>query len=368
MTAGLVDLLDAAGLTGRGGASFSTAVKVRSAVSEGASLIVNACDGEYGAVKDAFVVRRHLDELTRGASLLSSNGIRYAAHRGSRTESLLRSAGLAVLSVPHRYVSSEESALVSLANGGLARPLTKRVPVVFGAVDATGRALAPTVVLNAETVWRVAQVADRGSGWFRSFGTAEEPGPRLVSVSGAVVAPGVVETAAGVGIADLVAGAGGVDRPVGGVGIGGLSGGWLTPAEAAGAVWSRAGLAAYAMTPGPGTVHVLGEEECPLSHVSGVLDHAAGESAGQCGPCMFGVPAVAEDFRRLAQGRADRVVWQRLHGRLGLLPGRGACRFPDGVAGFARSALRAFAGEAEAHLSGRCGMAVGTGRIDALAV
>jgi NADH:ubiquinone oxidoreductase subunit F (NADH-binding) len=175
MTASLVSLLEAAGLTGRGGAAFSTAVKVRAAASEGASLIVHACDGEYGAVKDGYVVAHHLPELVRGAELLGRNSIRYATGRGSRTEATLRSAGLDVLSVPHRYVSSEESALVSLANGGLARPLSKPLPVVFGSVTPDGRRLPPTVVLNAETVWRIAQISERGADWFRSFGPPRNP-------------------------------------------------------------------------------------------------------------------------------------------------------------------------------------------------
>ena len=139
-----------------------------------------------------------------------------------------------------------------------------------------------------------------------------------------------------------------------GVGLGGLGGGWLTPAEADVATWSRAGLAAYGLTLGPGVVHVPGGEGCPLAHVSAVLDRAAGESAGQCGPCMFGVPAVADDVRALATGGHDPTTLPPLRSRLGLLPGRGACRFPDGVAGYARSALRAFAPEVEAHAAGRC--------------
>jgi hypothetical protein len=80
-------------------------------------------------------------------------------------------------------------------------------------------------------------------------------------------------------------------------------------------------------------VHVVGDDDCPLAHVAAVLDHASGESAGQCGPRMFGVPAVAEDIGLRAAGRLDHVGWQRLQSRIGLLPGRGACRFPDGVAG-----------------------------------
>ncbi len=67
----LVDDLHAAGLTGRGGAAFSTGVKVRAAHDHGAHLVVNACDGEIGAAKDAYVVEHHLDELLRGASLVA---------------------------------------------------------------------------------------------------------------------------------------------------------------------------------------------------------------------------------------------------------------------------------------------------------
>ncbi|MGB8382985.1 MAG: NADH-ubiquinone oxidoreductase-F iron-sulfur binding region domain-containing protein, partial [Dermatophilaceae bacterium] len=132
------------------------------------------------------------------------------------------------------------------------------------------------------------------------------------------------------------------------------SGGWLTPDEASGAIWSRAGLAAYGISPGPGTVLVLGADGCPLAHVSDVLQYAAGESAGQCGPCMFGIPALADDMHLLGHCSLDRVGWQRLGRRLGLLPGRGACRFPDGVAGYARSALRAFPREVSSHLAGSC--------------
>ena len=91
----------------------------------------------------------------------------------------------------------------------------------------------------------MAQIADRGPAWFRSFGTADEPGPRLASVSGAVHAPGVVETAAGVGVGDVISAAGGADRSLGGVGLGLAERRPASLAEADRAVWSRAGLDAY---------------------------------------------------------------------------------------------------------------------------
>lgn len=119
----LADVLDAAGLAGRRGAAFSTGHQGPGAArASHADLIVNACDGEIGAAKDGWVVEHHLSELVYGVTLLAAGrrrGVLFAAHRGSRTVQLLAAAGLDVLEAPTRYVSSEESALVSLAGGGL---------------------------------------------------------------------------------------------------------------------------------------------------------------------------------------------------------------------------------------------------------
>ncbi|MGG5257886.1 NADH-ubiquinone oxidoreductase-F iron-sulfur binding region domain-containing protein [Phycicoccus avicenniae] len=353
----LVDDLHAAGLTGRGGAAFSTAVKIRAAHDHGAHLVVNACDGELGAGKDAWVVEHHLDELARGAALVvggrrGRRSVRFAAHRGSRTAALLAAAGVDLLEVPGRYVSSEETALVSLAEGGLARPLTKRRPVVTGGQHADGRRIPATVVLNAETLWRVAQVEAHGPGWFRSFGTAAEPGPRLVTVSGAVLRPGVLETSAGVPLADLLDAASPAPAAAH-VGVGGLGGILLTVSDARGLRWSTADLAHHGGSVGPGVLEVLDPSRCPLDVVRERLAYAAGESAGQCGPCMFGVPALSAAWDRLA-ARPDAASRDEVRRHAGLLPGRGACRFPDGVARFAASALTVLAPHLAAHATGSC--------------
>ncbi len=352
----LVGLLDAAGLTGRGGAAFSTSVKVRAAHENRAHLVVNACDGEIGAVKDGYVVEHHLDELVHGARLVSGGGrrrqVRFAAHRGSMTAHALGRAGLDVLEVPDRYVSSEETSLISLANGGLARPMTKRRPFVMGGRDQAGRRVPATVVLNAETVWRIAQVVERGSAWFRSFGTALEPGPRLVALTGAVARPGVLDTEAGVPLADLLDAA----RPDPGwehVVVGGLGGVLLSADDARGTVWSTRALARHGGALGPGVVDVLDPSRCPLDVVTSFLTYAAGETAGQCGPCMFGVPSVAEAWRRLVETPTTREL-AAVRAAAGLLPGRGACRFPDGVGRFAGSALRVLEPHLAAHASGSC--------------
>lgn len=360
---GLLAALDAAGLTGRGGAAFPTATKVRAAVRAGAPLIVNACDGEVDAAKDGYVVREHLPELVRGAGRLAGDRVTYAARRGSDTLARLRAAGLPVLDVPDRYVSSEESALVALAAGGLARPLAKDAPVAYGTAGHS-----PTLVLNAETVWRVDEIATYGPEWFASLGEPTEPGPRLVTVAdggahdgaGGASSRVVVETQAGEPVADLLARAGVDPRGVAHVLVGGLSGVWLTADEALTCRWSATDLARYGARSATGVVRVVPHGTCPLDVVAQHLRYAAGESAGQCGPCMFGVPAVASDLLALAEGSADAGTRGRLDARLPLLAGRGACRFPDGIAGYAASVLRVLGRHLDEHAAGRCDPAAGS--------
>lgn len=347
----LVSLLNDAGLTGRGGAQFPTSVKLQSALDHGADLVVNACDGEIGAQKDALVVAEHLGELQHGAGLIARR-VSWAAHRGSDTEWRLMEAGVRVISTPPRYVASEESALVSLLHGGRARPVTRQEPISFGGKDSRGRRLRPTLVLNAETVWRVSQIEQNGPGWFRAFGTPNEPGPRLVTIGGNVDRPGVYDAEAGLAVGALLEAAGAVDLRA--VGLSGLSGGWLSAGDASVATWSDAGLARYGLSTGTGVVHALGRRTCPLDHLAHLTSFAAGESAGQCGPCMFGVPAVATQLEGLAAGTLPPSEMSTLYQRLDMLPGRGACRFPDGVSRLVVSGLLTFAADVEAHLAGRC--------------
>jgi len=111
---------------------------------------------------------------------------------------------------------------------------------------------------------------------------------------------------------------------------------------------------------------VLPAEACGLAVTSAIVGYLAGESAGQCGPCMFGLPAIAGDLEALASGSARPEVLERLRRRLGVIPGRGACAHPDGATRLAASALEVFAQDIAEHARGRpCGR-VGTGALPVL--
>src|SRR2546423_9387184 len=68
----LVDLVDASGLRGRGGAGFPTGTKWRTVASYGsaampATVVVNGAEGEPGTFKDRMIMRRNPYAVIEGA-------------------------------------------------------------------------------------------------------------------------------------------------------------------------------------------------------------------------------------------------------------------------------------------------------------
>ena len=104
---------------------------------------------------------------------------------------------------------------------------------------------------------------------------------------------------------------------------------------------------------GAGIVVALPETTCALAETARVARYLATQSAGQCGPCVHGLAALAGGLEQLAHGRgADRAQLARWTEEV---RGRGACRHPDGAAGFIASSLATFTAETATHLQhGRC--------------
>ena len=108
------------------------------------------------------------------------------------------------------------------------------------------------------------------------------------------------------------------------------------------------------MRPGAGVFHVLPAGDCGLEATARIVNYLAGESARQCGPCMFGLPTMAGVLSRIARRERDPRLVRELE-RLGnLVMGRGACHHPDGTIQLIGSALDVFSEEIKAHLAGTC--------------
>ena len=93
-----------------------------------------------------------------------------------------------------------------------------------------------------------------------------------------------------------------------------------------------------------------------MAVTAAIVGYLARASARQCGPCLFGLPALAEGLARLRDGSARRRELARLGEDLVAVAGRGACHHPDGAVRLVRSALAVFGEDVAAHAAGRpCG-------------
>jgi NADH:ubiquinone oxidoreductase subunit F (NADH-binding) len=205
-------------------------------------------------------------------------------------------------------------------------------------------------VHNAETLAHVAMIARTGPEAFRARGLPEEPGTCLVTISGAVDQPGVVEVDRGTPLIDIARRATPLGTPQALL-VGGYGGAWVEPAHFA-TPYASLPLRAIGAAAGVGIVIVLGPDACGLMESARIARYLGGQSSGQCGPCVYGLPAIADDMTRLAFGRADAGLTLRLARRLEEVNGRGACRHPDGAVSLVRSALKVFAADVRAHAKG----------------
>lgn len=372
----LIQMVDDAGLAGRGGAWFPTGRKLHTVASarQRAVVVGNGCEGEAISEKDhaLLTVAPHfvLDGLLVAAHAVAADEAILCVHRNDPLAATVAAAvaervndplPIRVVEVPDRYVSSEESALVNFINTGEARP-TAKPPRVFER-GVRGR---PTVVDNVETLAHLALIARFGPDWFRQQGTATGPGTSLFTLAGAVGRPGVHELPLGVPLAEALRAAGGVTEPIQATLLGGYGGTWVKLPEAAGWPLAPTELRAAGASLGVAVVFALPVRACGLMETARAVRYLADESARQCGPCMFGLPAIAADLADLAvgRGRVAHEALNRLQRRLDVISGRGACAHPDGAVRLAASALRVFGSDAAAHAAGRpCQFAAGPARL-----
>ena len=132
--------------------------------------------------------------------------------------------------------------------------------------------------------------------------------------------------------------------------LGGYFGTWAPVDEAWELPLDPAAMKARGLTFGCGIVGVLGATGCGVRTTAEIMGYMADESAGQCGPCVYGLRAIADATRRVAGGKAQAGDLDDVRRWGGLVVGRGACHHPDGAAQLLASSLQVFAGEWDRHM------------------
>ncbi|MFH8347147.1 NADH-ubiquinone oxidoreductase-F iron-sulfur binding region domain-containing protein [Streptomyces sp. NPDC018045] len=361
----LVALAEDTGLRGRGGAGFPFARKL-SAVLEGqrradgrAAVVVNGSEGEPGCLKDTalllYAPHLVLDGALLAARALGAEEVAVGVTRADVARSVRRaiaergplSTPVRAELLPERFVTGEGTALTDGLNHGPGLPSGRKVRS-----SERGLGGLPTLLSNTETYAQLAVAARLGALGYRAVGDPAEPGTALLTVAG----ERVVEAPTGVPLARVLARCG--LGPGQGVLVGGYHGTWLSPSAAAAVLLSRDGLAAYGAVLGAGAILPLPEGTCPAGETVRVARWLAAESAGQCGPCVLGLPALADALGQAVGGGGQRAL-DAVRARMRAVQRRGACSHPDGTARFVASALAAFPDEFDGHARGAgCGRPV----------
>jgi NADH:ubiquinone oxidoreductase subunit F (NADH-binding) len=366
-TRDFITALEASRLHGRGGGAFPVATKWRAIASRRQSrpvVLVNGAEGEPLSRKDRLLMETRPHLVLDGAEVAvrvldAADVVLYigaehkASGRAMRQALTERSADeqrrTRIVSAPVRYISGEESAAVHFVNDAVALP-TAIPPRPYE----SGIGGLPTLVQNVETLAHVALIARFGPEWYRSLGRHQSAGTALITVSGAVPATTVVEVEQGATIIEAVNAAGGMTSEARAVLLGGYFGTWLAAGDAWALPLDDVALRSHGLAMGCGVIGVLPHDACGVVTTSRVLSYLAHESARQCGPCTFGLRAIAAATGRIAAMVAGGDDLAHIRRWAGLLPGRGACHHPDGAAGFLLSALRVFAEEFDMHAARRC--------------
>jgi NADH:ubiquinone oxidoreductase subunit F (NADH-binding) len=347
-----IDALVRSGLSGRGGAAYPAGQKWQSVAAQSngtAVVIVNGAEGEPRSLKDRLLMTKRPHLILDGASL-AARAVRakqvvlyIGEEHHAAQESMARALAertdeerrlVRTVAAPARYVAGASSAAVHLVDDGIATPTTAPPSAHERGVDG-----APTLVQNVETLAQVALIARTGS----STGTL------LVTVAGGVFRPGVLEIQAQTTVAAAVELAGGASEPPDAVLLGGYFGTWMKAANAWGLPLDHDGLRARGLSLGCGVIGVLPGSRCVVCEVAGIMRYLASESSAQCGPCFFGLRALADTCTRIAERGGNSEDFQRLRRWSAEVSGRGACHHPDGAVMFLQSALATFPDEFAGH-------------------
>ena len=329
----LLGELEASGLRGRGGAGFSMGKKA-SFLPRGDMdkyLCCNADESEPGAFKDRELMQKNPHQLIEGIIIAAraaganrcfifirgeydlqgdilDKAVEEAYDAGFLGADVL-GTGEQVELVVHRgagaYICGEETALLDSLEGKRGNP---RLKPPFPAVQ--GLYGGPTLINNVETLSNVSHIVNGGADWFKSLGTEQSPGTKVVSVSGDVKRPGNYEVELGIPTREIIEGlAGGVreGRALKGFYPGGSSSPVLTAAEGLDLPYSFEAMQEAGSMLGSGSIIVFDDTTSIVELALRTARFYHHESCGKCTPCREGTNWTVKMLERMVRGEATPI-------------------------------------------------------------
>ncbi|MCI8609447.1 MAG: hypothetical protein HFE73_07370 [Firmicutes bacterium] len=356
----IIQELEVAGLTGRGGAGFPAAVKwrtVREAPGQTKYIVCNGDEGEPGTFKDRYILQRDPWKVVEGMVIAAyatgaSQGYIYLRgeyyylyERFCRGLTAMEEKGLLGKNILGRgfdfhvvvrmgagaYICGEETALLESLEGGRGQVRTKpSIPALRGL---HGK---PTLINNVETFLCAAEVLEQGADAYED--------KKYVCISGCVNGPGVYRVPFGLSLMELLEKYGGGIREgarLQFLHIGGLTGGCVDGETALELFYDKAALHEVGLSVGTGAIFAADENVDLLEYMDCGLDFYCRESCGKCTPCREGLYQLRRELGEYGRS-GEETTSRRIYRLLDTMEAGSNCGLGQGVPRFIRSALKLY--------------------------
>ena len=362
----------ASGLRGRGGAGFPAGIKwntvAKAAGSDVKFICCNADEGDSGTFADRMLlegdpfstlegmaIAAYATGATEGfvyirseypdaiAALRRAIDVAYA--RGWLGHSVLGSGlqfDVQVRVGAGAYICGEETSMLESLEGK--RAVVRAKPPLPALQGLFGR---PTVVNNLLTLATVPAVLAGGAAAYAAHGVGRSLGTQVFQLAGNVARGGIVETAFGITLGELVqtwAGGTRSGRPVRAVQVGGPLGAYL-PVEQFDLPMDYEAFAAAGAMVGHGGVVVFDDTVDLARQARFAMEFCAIESCGKCTPCRVGAVRGVEVIDKIVAGHEAEANLALLEDLCDLMTDGSLCAMGGLTPMPVRSALKHWRGD-----------------------
>ncbi|MDD2217110.1 MAG: NADH-quinone oxidoreductase subunit NuoF [Eubacteriales bacterium] len=374
--AGVIDVVKASEIRGRGGAGFPTGLKWSFAapqVSDQKYVACNADEGDPGAFMDRSVLEGDPHSIIEAMALA---GYAIGANQGyvyvrAEYPIAVQRLGIAIEQAKEygllgknilgtgfdfdldirlgagAFVCGEETALITSVEGRRGEPKPRPpFPAVKGLFGK------PTVLNNVETLANIPVILLKGADWFKSMGTEKSRGTKVFAVGGKINNVGLVEIPMGTTLREIIYDIGGGipgGKAFKAAQTGGPSGGCI-PASHLDTPIDYDSLMAIGSMMGSGGLIVMDEENCMVDIAKFFLEFTVDESCGKCPPCRIGTKRMLELLERITQGKASPTAIEDLEELAKSIKASSLCALGQTAPNPVLSTLKYFRDEYVAHI------------------
>jgi len=365
-----------AGLRGRGGGGFPTAVKwasTRQAHDATKYVICNADEGDPGAYMDRSLVEGNphsvLEGMIIGAYAIGSHqgfiyvrneyplavenagiALEQARAYGLLGENILGSGfdfDVTINRGGGAFICGESTALIASLEGQVGEPRAKYVHT-----SEKGLWDKPTNLNNVETWANVPLIINRGADWYAGIGTEKSKGTKIFSLVGKINNTGLVEVPMGITMREIIFDIGGGipgGKKFKAVQTGGPSGGCI-PESLLDIPIDFDELKKVGSMMGSGGMIVMDENTCMVDIARYFVSFLEGESCGKCLPCREGLRQMCAILTGITEGKGKEGDIELLEELSRTLIDTALCGLGATAPNPVMSTIRYFRDEYEAHI------------------